>query len=1278
MFKYKKSLLSIAAATALAVTSVSADYIPLTDTGSNEQAWTLFGVTGLQISGAGAGTSAGTFSITDSTANAVEDDTIDELFVEGLVASTGEDLAKVKAISPLSFIEVRVNTTDAVFNETEPVRTMYVTLTEGGGPSFAFSYRASLEGERMEYSRNTDGSNARSITISSEYTYNNPAYGEVIQEVAGIPGAGLVSLADIVDYDFSNNPLDSAYYDKDATPSHQDTATANQYLRVYTYDAATELWGLYDSRNAAEANDFDTLEKGKAYWAKMDDDAAATVGGLVLGSASISAADYATAGIADGWNLMAFDKANPDIRKSTTGLVITMEGTGLATDILRIYDASGNHYVDVASTSAASQALNDAAAKAINNAIKVAKVNGTFPDTFDLRAYPISATELALISSKRFIIAEAGATSAVANVKTLAQEDPYSLDVTDLTQTDDVSTGGIIDLGVLPVGMDLTKTTFLQAMSKYGEYAMVIEPIYLAEVAGAARLHLQSASASATTNAAFAIDNDITLTTVAIGGVAGTAGVDIGGTDAFAYTIDVDSTSLDDMVLVTSTEPFYVRDHTFTRIFEYNIDTTAGTTYIRGTGTDADIAVAAITADATAYAALVNGSGAVVSVVDPTNADQLVIITDVDDSNEFTITEATTADQIEDATSTSDLVKGAIKGVYSLSNLATVNLLNTTTSVGAEGLTTPLVGETLTVAVTTLNGTVATSTAVAYTTDSLVSLTTKAAFIKQEIESYLGSNGVSYESVAVTAADPHLITIVSSDVLSFVLTHANVADTAVNTVASNIFGAPDTLSADLASDLKFNAVYTPNYVVDGPLYTMKDSGFTLKAMVTGTTDLSDGTVNWDSIDLTRKPSEWLDSQDYNLFKVDEKAGYWAYLETDTGSNDLAISNAVITPLTYTYHFNEVGASGEGTNYNHVSGNIALTIDGLDEYDDRKSAVIKVALAGSEVELAKEAGSDVYNGKLSSYEIENMPAGYSYEVFANLADGLGYNQKALDTGLVVDYAKPDAPTVTLGDGTSVVLSSASADVAGYYIFDGQIPEVNTAQSTDLFKTLTAAEAAAGYGLCQDTTKLAWFTSAYKLNIIAVDVTGVLGQGNVSDTTEQKYVPMLKDAVRLENSRAGALVPTTEGEYYDALCADQGIPTENYGVTLTATVDLTTVTMSYTPKNITDTTATPISLFVSNGGAIAKITYADVYVGDSVYVEVGSQVFALVLPSLAEIEGADVAATPIGGNTPLYGAIGVGASTALPLPLVDGFADEDTTNADVPASTGYAEVQDGQNL
>ena len=1255
----------MAAVAALAVTPASADYIPLTDTGSNEQAWTLFGVTGLQISGAGAGTSAGTFSITDSTANAVTDDTVDELFVEGLVAATGEDLAKVKAISPLSYIEARVNTSGAVFNETEPVRTMYVTLTEGGGPSFVFSYRASLEGQRLEYSNNSDGSNARSITISSEYTYNNPAYGEVIQEVAGIPGAGLVKLTDIVDYDFSNNPIDSAYYDKDASPSHQDTAGADQYLRVYSYDAATEQWGLYDSRNAAEANDFDTLEKGKAYWAKMDDDAAATVGGLVLGSSSISTADYKAAGLTDGWNLMAFDKANPDIRKSNTGLIVTFTGAIVA-DTLTIYDASGNHSVTVTAVVADL----DATCKAINQAIKQAKVEGTFPDTFDLRAYPLTGVNMALISNKRFLLEDPN-DNTIDDVTTLAGEVPYVVsDASNPIDAEDtVDTTTLTDLGT-SVG---NTNAGVIAMSKYGEHAMVIEPIYDAQGEGAARIHLQSASASATTNAADALGANLAATLAVVGGVAGTAGEDIGGTDAFAYEIDVDATTGTDMLLVASEEPFYVRDHTFTRVFEYKVDTTNGTTYVRGTGNNDDIAIASGTANAAAYVVLFDGGATdAVSAVDPDNADQVIIISDVDDSNEFTITEATTADQIEDAVTSSDMAKGAIKGVYSLGNLATVGLVNTLIDDGLNQAS--AADDELTVSVTTLNGTF-TDTATEVTAASYATAATYAAHIKAQIEALLAAKSIAYTSVSVTAVDPHVTTIVSSEVTDFVLVgeDAGVADTTAVVAATLVLGAPDTLSADLASDLKFNAVYTPNYVVDGPLYTMKENSFTLKAMVTGTTDLSDGSINWDSIDLTRKPSEWLDSQDYNLFKIDEKAGYWAYLETDDGTNDVAISHAALSPLTYTHHFNEVGASGTATNYNHVSGNVALTVDGLSEYDDRKSAVVKVSLAGSTVELAKEAGSDVYNGKLSSYEIENMTYGYNYEVFANLADGLGYNQKNLDTGLVVDYAKPDMPSVALGDGTSVVITSDSNDTAGIYIYDGQIPEVNPAQATTLFKKLSAADAEAGYGLCQDTTKLAWYESTYKLNVIAVDGAGVLGQGNVSDTIEVEYIPMIKGSVRLENTRNGALDPTTEGTYYDNNCSDQGLQTENYGVTLAATVDLTTVTMSYEPKSITDLTATPISLFVSNGGAIAKITYADAYVDERVYVEVGAEVFSLLLPSLEEIETDDTA-----GAGARYGDVGVGASTANPLPLVDGQADEDTASAGAAQANGYAELQEDQNL
>ena len=1254
MFNYKKSLLSVAAATALAVTSVSANYIPLADSAGVDEQWTLFGVSGLKTSGAGAGTSAGTFSIADSAATKAEDTTLDDLFEEGMTLS-GNAMAKVKVYSPYATVDVRVDTTDMAYNATEPVRTMYVTMQEGGAPAFAFTYRASMEGEEMQYSVNADGSDAHTITISSEYTYNNPGLGQTIQEIAGIDGSSLSSLSDMVDYDFANNPVDVAYYDKD---DHQDTAGAGEYLRVYSYDAATESWLLYDSRNTADANDFTELVKGKAYWAKMNNNTVGDVGGLVLGSSTISASEYETAGIQDGWNLMAFDNANPDIRKSVTGFIVTMDGA----DVITITDSSGNHSIDVT----VDNTDNVATSAVINQAIKAAKVNGTLPSDFDLRCYPDStaATGLIMVANKRFFLADSG-TGSISAVTTLTGGIPYL--VTNPQNPIDASdaidgAGTVDDLG----GDTATEDTATQqiAMSKYGEYGMLIEPLVGGTDAaslGIGSVHVQSAASDATTNAVHDLGADASIADVltSLG-----LDTDIGGYTANYVGVDTTLSGANDKVLIASTEPFYVRDHTFTRVFEFKAAEAAADVdnviTIDGLVTDGTVTfVKGVEVDADAAATKIDGAGYSLEA-DDDGAGNIVIIADDVDGNEFTVIEDTLEDRIEDATSTTDLAKGAVKGVYSLGNLASASLLNTLASGDAATNLDHMddATDTLGVSVTTLNGTF-TDTTTAVGAAAIVSAATFAAHVKTQIEALLAAENISYTSVTVTAADPSVITIVSEEVTDFTVTATLVGGSvATNTgtplAASTTLGVPS-VNPDLADDLKFNAVYTPNYVVDGPLYTMKETGYTLKAMVTGTTDLTDGSINWDSIDLTRKPSEWLDSQDYNLFSIKETSGYWSYLETDSDTNDIAVSNAVLSPIVYTYHFNP-----NGTNYSHVSSNIALTVDGLNDYDDRKSAVVNVTIAGSTVELANIAGSDVYNGKMSSYEIEAMTAGYNYEVLANISDGLGYNQKSLDVNLTIDMQKPTAPTINLGDGTAVEFTSTSTDAAGYYVYNGQIPEANPSGASNLLANLTAEEAAS-YALCPSVPKLAWDGAIYSLNVIAVDGTGVLGKGNVSDTTTQNYVPMLKDAVRLEDSNAGDSDATILGKIYDANCSETGDQTVNYGVTLTSETDLQTVKLAYEPLNVSDLTAVPITLFVNatdaDSSVIGKITYDTAYAGKSVYIQLESTVYSLLLPTEAEIT-----AGGFGGSA---AAAGDGSDTNSPLDLSSG-------------STFYAEKQTGQSL
>lgn len=1244
MLNYKKSLLSVAAIAALTVTSLSANYIPLTDTAGNDKAWVLFGVTGLKTTGAGAGTSAGTFGIPDNTADKVID-TTDDLFTEGFLASTGQSLGKVKVLKPYNTIQVRIDTSGAVFNNTEPIRTMYVALKDGGGPAFAVTYRASLEGHEMQYSTSADGSDAHTVIISSVHTYNNPALGAVIQEIAGIPGSGLSKLSDMVDYDFSDNPVNFAYYDKDKQQEDANT-TANEYLRVYSFDTATETWELYDSRNNVDANDFSALVKGKAYWAKMND--STKEGGLVLGSSSISPTDYVAAGITDGWNLMAFDGANPYIRKSETGLILELKSSGT----INIYDSSANHSVSVDINNTNMSTVNTSC-KGINDAIKTTKLEGKIPDTFDLKAFAISATQIALISSKRFIVEDTAA-DVVGAVKTLANQDPYTVDPTNVTITSD--TAAVSNLG----------SGAASAMSKYGESSLIFEPIYTAHAAGAGKIHIQSAYKDSTAKDAIDPGANINATVTA------TNDVDMGGYKTYSRAIDVDYNGTVDRILISSTKPFYMRDHTFTRVFKYNDTNVTGEAYIRGTGSNADITLKDTDHNVTDAVTEFDGNGNVHAAVDPdNNTTQFVIITDAKDASEYTITEATTTDHLTDATTSNDIAKGAVKGVNSLSSF----VVNTTSNTVSFTLDTPddANDSTLTTVKSTfVHETADTTTIVvksADVNDSKVWATDYKALLETLLSTASISATVSSAEHNATAID---VNITSTDILNIKVDYTGGENNVTYNDTTVDKGKLSKTTPDLTPDLKFNAVYAPNYVADGPLYTMNSAGFDLQALVTGTTDISDGSINWDSIDLTRTPADWLDSQDYNLFQVNETSGYWAYLATTAGASAIAVSVAELKPLTYTYHFNKVSAvTNTATNYNHFSGNIALTIAGLDT-DARAVPIVNALVAGSVVELSNINGGNAYTGKISSYEVGTLTSGYNYDIFANIADGLGNHLINQDLALKIDYEKPTLPTIDLGDGTNVTFTS-SADTAGYYIFNGQIPEVNTENASNLFASLTSTEAA-GYALCaaDKMKKLEWDEKAYDLNVIAVDGAGVFKKGNVSDTNTKKYVPMLKDAVRLIDTDNSDSVAATIGEVYDATCTTTGPQTVNYGVTLTAETDLHTVKIAYSPENISDTTATPVTLFVKTSdysdAGVAKITYADIYAGKQIYIDLGGHVYSLILPTSDEISTDDTA-----GAGPRYGAAGVGAVTDTPLDLVDGVTDVKGTD-----THGYAEFQKDQSL
>lgn len=1294
----RKKLISVAAAMAISAVAVTADYLPLTSNAADEK-WVMFGVTGFHANGASAGglggTDAGMFSITDNPRNVASDEGGDELYGEEGAVPTGtamldgtDVLASVKRVDGTAapvYVRVTIAENDTInYHETDPVRTIYVKKdADDTEPLFAFSYKSILEGQTLEFSTTTSGTTdeAYRITINSENTYNNTAVGEYIPAVPaseGDDGAYLTAVADIVDYNFDGgpqgpNPLNSTKYLK---VDHRDVAAADEYIRLYSYNPANG-WLLNDSRNNQQQ--FDTLEKGKGYWGKMALDGARPAG-LVLGSPSITADDYINGGIDEGWNLLAFNADNAELRAATTGLIVEVTGVG-ANAILS--DASGNHTVIAPVSILSTPEVN---AQSINQAVKEAKTNGSIPDTFNVVAVPIGGAFLAIMSDEKFTLFEVGAGDLGAPT-TLNEDVPYdSVTLEDHTDLGDITTKG--------------------AMSKYGEYALVVKA---ENVAAGALLDVKCATAA-------------TETAVATSGlIAGTACIDT------AIDLDTDYDGVvDNHILMVADEPFEVRDHTFTRVFDFTASADEGTlTFVNadaavstatipaaqvntydlvltginldydtagGNGTElqfiinADTVVAYTTvADATdadtigaaldsttitidslvydmtynvatdtltltaqtvvtydnditigvnqptdvdvdglptppaagvgPHAATQDGVGVTASdivaflngvngLVDTANIDdlneQIIFRMNEANSNEFKVLETGLADSLTPSSTNNVLAKGAISDVFSPNYLVKAALKNTNTIALGDNVD-PSATDTVSVTVT---NTYSTSIVLDdYVLDAADEADANIFYPKlvSHINTQLDENGVDTTVAIVkttTTVDDFdaTVTFTGSDVID-VTAFDFLAGDVTDGVPTNVLGTPTITNGDITQDLKYNFVLSPNYVLDGPLYDMKEAGYTAKAMVTGTMNLDTDTMAWDSIDLSRKPSEWFLSQDYNLFTVDNAAGYWTYLET-AAENPLTFDSASFT-ANHAQHFDQ-----DGTTYNQVAGGIYVNVYGIDyNFDGEESARVVAIVGGSQVELSRQSG-DTYTAQISSRELQEMVEGKEYDIQVVVADGIGNRIPATSTEVSVDFKKPSVPTVTLNRGTMDVTNDAEENVIKYYLFSGNIPATNTINAAD-------AEITGGsYNLCTTYSK----ENTYDLRVVALDGSS-LSTSNVSDAYMlDDYVPVFSNsAIVTDTAEVG---PSIAASYYDVSCAGGDIAdfpaTSNINAFNVTTYTDNPVKVSYTPI-AADSGSTRIHFVTNDDGNTASIAYALNYEGEIVFVELDGKLYSYTLPT-----------------------------------------------------------------
>ena len=1227
---YKKSILSMAAVLALSSmvnASSTASYLPLT-TKANDKAWVMFGVNGF---GTGVpSTTNATAIFTPGYQVVTEDDLSDDLATpfEGIGAtsaasgsgifasSDGKNMATIQAIKKPDgtpyftgiSVAVAIDSATSLYTETETVRSMYLAIEPNDNiAKVKVNYKASLEGKSIELQIDGVGTVYKG-KISQTATFDHP---EVLRDVQPVDlGTAKTKPEDTLVYDLSQAPVNAAAYD---STKDQGVATGNE--RFYYYNANTQTWELWDRANSISENSLTAFEKGRAYWGRMDINGDNTTtsakrAGLYLGNnTGLNEADasvYTGKLVPDAWNMIAFDPAkDPDIRTSTTGLIVSTSDDFSDSDKIVVLDESRQNSLTIAFDTNGTKG--NAAALFMNKAIEEAKILGTMPDNFNLKVYSIADHQYAFIADKRFTIQDDAGDANLTDATTLAGKDPMNWD------------GSINSITDVKDGSDANNS---DATSLYGEYAMIVEPLVGANTAsqldseitggstGSAAVqfgNINGDTASKTllgtddtatdlVSAAAAFNNDDTFKV-------GPEPVENDSTGQ-VLQLDVDENGTNDMLLLAATKPFYIKDNTFTRV--YTVDATQASGKIL-TIMPKKIETAPIGGNTigdinTSINAKVD-DGKVYATIDPNDSDKLVVVSEESLTVEINDVKSASAHLLTTSSSDSNIAKGAIKRVLDVSKLARTKVarnkytIKFTADANGDGE-----GD---IKVNGLDQDTNTTIDQATTTDAICKTVLKS-FVENVNKTMAANNiagSASYEYLDGTNSIKNAQIIIEGVGITSVSIDENdtglTEDTPTDANAANA-GKIDPDAALLSANLRANAIYTPDYVSAGPLYTLKKAGYEAKVIVKPTTKFAaTPTTSWSNIDLTRDSKYWLKSNEYNLFNVDKDAGYWAYITNYSGGSSVSVGDKVFNP-SFVYHFNNVTNVSE-----NIINSGTVSFDILDSSQptgkvNAETSNIKLIVNGEKIQAMKSgtAFTAILTKDEAGLEPDN---GQDITVALKVADGIGdapYEDSALFT---LDYNKPAAPTLAF-NANMLTLSDSSADTAAYYLWEDYIPD-------DVTSPLVA-KATAPINMCQNFA----FASQHNLKAIALDGSGDLGKANASNITSFSYINLTKGATVITQSNGS---PSSTSVVYDDTC--NVIPNEvaKKGLDI-RTVIPGTASISYQAlgANMDATTDVPFTAYIDIDGNAVKtveVMYFQAYAGKTVYIEYNGKLVSATLPT-----------------------------------------------------------------
>lgn len=1055
---------------------------------------------------------------------------------------------------------------------TSPMRTLFIQSPNATEPDVAVYYQATYEGDTFkivfdgQYVDSPDTTNTYYTgTFSRSFTYDNPMqlgdYTQLTQSSSGT-SAGITAIPYLIDMNLTDNytvptgtAVNNCAIETNTTTEGGCRAILDGNLTMYTWNSDLQKWALFrasasgtgaswiDANGtsftntaaflAGNTNDFNDIEPGRAYWAKMQVNENTALGitynnalnpaGLVMGGTTPTASTFSATSSYDGggavanegWNMLTF--GDEVIRYTTTGLTFNMN-TATNNDI-NITDSFGAQVLGVVPKD--TDVLTSDVCQAINDAID-ANATTNHADLSYIKCYPggrwenqgVSENSIVLIGSRAFSISGGG----ISNVKSLS--------------------------GNLVPAISGIDTNVSSYTTPYGEYVLGFKynKDYVCKTAAnnqpladpGANANLPSAigiqfpdAASGYTNM---IDINITGTCMTSASIGASIVKDINyrlskygfsGANAeinvSALVIDTGgntaTTDANDTVVIAASLPygytgineaqsarFHLRDHTFVRVFNYAFNQTKPATQINdqnGTGT---------------YMITIEANGSV-------GSSWVAWSVPVDEQN-MTLT------------------------------LLNVNEANVTTGVFAFN---PSQDDNATIAFTSI------------------------------INPFFDVKKNPYYDYAVNDYNGSFFTDVhpSAEANTSVLGAIRQVYTGTGLAGGTSYTTDNNASLGGAylSDLMYNAVWSQNFPTaldSGPVYKLKEStangGVDLQPenFITAVTEHqasstieSEGNfISWKTIDITRDNNgslDWFDKDySYELFWTDIERGYWVYLTTDAGTAPTITTTATVTGSTLQHFHNDTNVT-----YNHVNKTFTVTIDNLinaaDAAGDKSTTYNVVATIGGNKIPMMPSGTvdglgDQFTIDLSDYYTpgftEQQSTGSLTTISVTADDGLG---EYATQDFTVDFVKPAKPTYSYSTATGLYTVTA-LDASEWRLYDKNMSDLNYSLSSTYTNHLVADDnnftnqvdgddttdgtaelnmAATGYFTYPTATATSFYNA---LRLIAVD-----DQNLWSDMEIIYYAPVYQGTSILQDG--GSTIDAQEYDYYPKKYFDTGAAMTN---------------------------------------------------------------------------------------------------------------------------------------